>query len=226
MNEKYLNLFNEKMREYRIGLDKYQVEELSVLPNKYIYRFIKRLFDFFCALVGLIVCLIPIVIVALLIKLDSKGPVFFLQSRLGKNGKPFNIIKFRSMRIDAEKNGAQWASKDDDRVTKIGNKLRKTRLDEIPQLLNILAGQMSFVGPRPERKVFYDEFKKYITGFDKRMLVIPGLTGFAQVNGGYDLKPEEKIIFDIEYIKKRSVWMDIKVFFETFLVVFSHNGAR
>jgi len=130
------------------------------------------------------------------------------------------------MIIDAEKDGARWASKDDDRVTRVGKFLRSSRLDEFPQLFNILVGEMSFVGPRPEREVFYNEFKSYIDGFDQRLLIIPGLTGFAQINGGYDLLPEEKIIFDIEYIKKRSILMDLKLILETVLVVFSHDGAR
>ncbi len=136
------------------------------------------------------------------------------------------MYKFRSMREDAEKDGPQWAERNDDRCTRVGIFLRKTRLDEIPQLLNILHGEMSFVGPRPERAVFYREFEQYIVGFSQRMLVKPGLTGHAQVNGGYDLLPEEKILFDMEYIKQRSFSMDLKCLLKTVMIVFSHEGAR
>ena len=226
MADKYSVFFNEKKKEYDLGSGKYKIEKLETIPRKIIYRIIKRLFDFIVSFICIIICIIPMIIISVLIKIDSKGPVFYKQERLGKNKKPFKILKFRSMRIDAEKNGAQWADKDDSRVTKLGKRLRDSRLDEIPQLFNILLGQMSFVGPRPERKIFYDKFATYIDGFEQRMLIVPGLTGFAQINGGYDLKPEEKIIYDIEYIKKRSLWFDIKLFFATIVVVFSHEGAR
>jgi lipopolysaccharide/colanic/teichoic acid biosynthesis glycosyltransferase len=165
-------------------------------------------------------------LIALLIRLDSPGPAFFRQERLGKDGRPFIILKFRSMRLDAEKNGPQWADKDDPRCTRLGRILRKSRLDEIPQLWNILKGEMSFVGPRPERQCFYEEFETYIHGFSKRLLVKPGLTGYAQVNGGYELKPEEKIVYDIEYIHKQSVLMDLWCIFKTVKLVFTHEGAR
>jgi lipopolysaccharide/colanic/teichoic acid biosynthesis glycosyltransferase len=165
-------------------------------------------------------------IIALVIRLDSTGPALFTQERLGKNGKPFIMIKFRSMRMDAEVNGPQWADKNDCRCTKVGRFLRKSRLDELPQLVNILMGEMSFVGPRPERACFYDEFEQYIPHFRQRLQVQPGLTGHAQVNGGYELKPEEKIVYDLEYIAKRSVKMDLQCIWKTVLVVFSHDGAR
>ena len=167
------------------------------------------------------------IIVGIIVKLTSKGPVFYKQDRLGKNGKPFKLVKFRSMREDAEALGAQWSQGDDDpRITKFGKIMRKTRIDELPQLFTILSGKMSIVGPRPEREVFYNEFEKYIHGFSERLKVKPGLTGLAQVSGGYDLKPEEKIIYDIEYIKKRSLWLDFKIIIKTFLVVLTHKGAK
>lgn len=220
------NFFENKMKEYTVGNNKYVVEKLNNLPPKYFYRFIKRIFDLTCALIGIVITAIPMIIVSIMIKKDSKGPVFYKQSRLGKNGKKFDIIKFRSMNINAEENGAQWAEKDDQRVTKLGKKLRDSRIDEIPQLFNILLGQMSLVGPRPEREIFYNKFSEYISGFDQRLLIIPGLTGYAQLNGGYDLKAEEKIIYDIEYIKRRSIWLDLKLCFQTASVVFTHEGAR
>ncbi|MDC7236608.1 MAG: sugar transferase [Sphaerochaetaceae bacterium] len=219
-------IFNLKKREYNVNEKYFIVEKIENLPKKSLYRFTKRLFDLVFSLVGLVFLIIPMIIISILIKVDSKGPIFYRQERLGKNFKKFYIIKFRSMRTDAEKKGPQWADKNDNRVTKFGNFLRKSRLDELPQLINILLGQMSFVGPRPEREVFYDEFRTYIEGFDQRLLIIQGLTGLAQINGGYDLLPEEKIIYDIEYIKRRSLWLDIKLIIKTVLVVFSHNGAR
>lgn len=190
------------------------------------YLFVKRLFDFLLALIGLVVTAIPMGIIALVIKLDSPGPVIYRQERLGKGGKSFHILKFRSMQQDAEADGAQWADEDDPRVTRVGNILRKTRLDELPQLVNILAGQMSLVGPRPERPIFYAEFETYIHGFSNRLAVTPGLTGLAQVSGGYDLLPEEKIVYDMEYIKTRSLLLDLQCVLRTIGIVFNHNGAR
>lgn len=203
----------------------YDIERITISQKQW-YDFVKRLFDFIFAFMGLIICLIPMLIISAAIRLDSPGPVIFRQERLGLNGKPFTIYKFRSMRVDAEKNGPQWADENDDRCTKVGMILRKSRLDELPQLFNIIKGDMSFVGPRPERRVFYLEFEKYIHGFHQRLLVVPGLTGYAQVNGGYDLKPEEKILYDIEYIKSRSIWMDLQCIVKTASIVFSHEGAR
>lgn len=190
------------------------------------YLVFKRLADIFLATFGLLLLWLPMLIIALVIRLDSPGPAFFTQERLGKGGKPFTMVKFRSMRTDAEVNGPQWAQKNDCRCTKVGKILRKSRLDELPQLFNILKGEMSFVGPRPERACFYDEFETYIPHFRQRLLVHPGLTGLAQVNGGYELKPEEKIVFDLEYISKRSFKMDISCIWKTIKVMFSHDGAR
>lgn len=164
--------------------------------------------------------------IAFAICMDSPGNPIFSQVRLGKNQVPFKIYKFRSMRLDAEKDGAQWAANEDPRVTHVGRFLRKSRIDELPQLFNILMGQMSFVGPRPERPEFYDFFDTYIVGFRQRTKVIPGLTGHAQVHGGYDLKPEEKIIYDVEYMKNRSWSMDLYCILNTIVVVFNHKGAR
>ena len=190
------------------------------------YLLFKRVCDIFVSFGALMVLWFPMVIVGVLIRVDSDGPALFCQERLGKNGRPFTMYKFRSMRMDAELNGPQWASKDDCRCTKVGRVLRKSRIDELPQLINILRGDMSFVGPRPERACFYDEFEKYIPHFRQRLLVQPGLTGHAQVNGGYELKPEEKIVYDLEYIANRSVKMDLQCLWKTVMVVFSHDGAR
>lgn len=201
--------------------------EPVVVKRKPFFSFFKRAFDIVASGLGMLFLALPMLIIAIAVKCDSKGTVFYRQERLGLNGKKFNIIKFRSMRMDAESNGAQWSQGDKDpRITKVGSFLRKSRLDELPQLWCIFKGDLSIVGPRPERECFYKEFESYIHGFSERLKVKPGLTGLAQVNGGYDLKPEEKIIHDVEYIKKRSLWLDIKILFKTVGVVFSHDGAK
>lgn len=210
-----------------------QVKERSTIyispphiQRRWSYLVVKRFFDFFFASIGLIILAIPMAIIALIIVLDSPGAPIFKQERLGLNGKPFVIYKFRTMHMDAEKNGPRWADREDKRCTQFGMFLRKTRIDELPQLWNILKGDMSFVGPRPERQYFYEQFEKYIVGFSNRLVVVPGLTGYAQVNGGYELKPEEKIVYDMEYIEKRSVLLDLWCIVQTFRVVFSGKGAR
>ena len=197
-----------------------------VLQPRRLYLISKRIFDLVFSFLGLLILALPMAVIALIIVIDSPGAPIFRQERLGLHGKPFMIYKFRSMRLNAEENGPQWADKDDPRCTHLGRVLRKSRLDELPQLWNILKGDMSFVGPRPERKCFYDEFETYIHGFHNRLVVKPGLTGWAQVNGGYDLKPEEKIMFDMEYIQKQSLGLDLKCIFQTVHLIFTHEGAR
>ena len=203
----------------------YEVPDIKP-KHKPVYNFIKRFFDIFVSIIALIICLIPSVIVAIIIKCDSEGPVIYQQERSGKNGKTFMLYKFRSMYIDAENEGARWAAENDTRCTRIGKFLRKSRIDEIPQFINILKGDMSFVGPRPERPYFYGVFEQTIHGFSHRLNVTPGLTGLAQVNGGYDLLPEEKIVLDMQYIQNRSLWLDTKCILKTFLIIFNHKGAR
>ena len=197
-----------------------------VLRQKKLYLITKRAFDIVCSFLGLLFLAIPMLIIAWIITIDSPGAPIFKQERLGINGKPFVIYKFRTMRLDAERNGPKWADEQDPRCTHFGQIIRRTRLDELPQLYNILCGDMSFVGPRPERAYFYREFAKYIPGFANRLLVTPGLTGYAQINGGYSLKPEEKIIYDMEYIERQSVALDIECLIKTVHIVFSHEGAR
>lgn len=203
----------------------YDVEAPAAAGNKG-YLFLKRSFDIVLSLVLGIVLMLPMLLIAALIRIDSPGPALFRQERLGKDGKPFVILKFRSMGLDAEEAGPQWAQRNDSRCTRIGRVLRRSRLDELPQLWNILKGDMSFVGPRPERACFYEEFETYIHGFHNRLAVQPGLTGLAQVNGGYDLKPEEKIVYDMEYIEYRSVKLDLHCILMTVRLVFTHEGAR
>lgn len=214
-----------RAQEEQKNKQEYYIEPV-VPKRKPVYSFVKRSFDILVSLTAGLLLLIPMGIIALMIRLDSEGPALFKQERLGKNGKAFNMYKFRSMRIDAEKNGPKWADQNDDRCTRLGKFLRKCRLDELPQLWNIFAGHMSIVGPRPERPFFYDEFETYIHGFRNRLAVQPGLTGLAQVNGGYDLEPEEKIVYDMRYIEERSLWMDLKIMFKTVSLLFSHEGAR
>lgn len=197
-----------------------------VLEKKPLYSFFKRFFDIALSLIAIAVCIIPMLIIAVTVKCDSKGPAIYKQERLGKDGKKFLLYKFRSMRENAEEDGAKWAEENDARCTRVGRFLRASRLDELPQFFNILGGSMSLVGPRPERKVFYDLFEENIHGFAHRLKVKPGLTGHAQVNGGYDLLPEEKIVYDIEYIKNRSFKFDAMCLIKTVAVIFNHNGAR
>ena len=208
------------------GSKLYIVKKLGAVKKKPLYDFVKRVFDFLFSFVALIVLSVPMLIIALVVFINSEGPAFYKQERVGLNGKSFILYKFRSMRMDAESHGAQWAVDDDPRVTNVGRFMRMTRLDELPQLINILKGDMSFVGPRPERPIFYEQFAEYIDGFDERIKVVPGLTGLAQISGGYNLKPEEKVGYDIEYIENRSWWLDLKLIFKTVAVVFTHDGAK
>ncbi|MFC7440026.1 sugar transferase [Laceyella putida] len=190
------------------------------------YLVFKRAFEILFS-IGLLLFTLPVLILtAIAIKLESPGPIFYKQERVGLNGKTFNIIKLRSMRTDAEKNGPQWAAKNDPRVTRVGQFIRKTRIDELPQLINILRGDMSLIGPRPERPMFTEQFDKEIPGFKKRLMVKPGLTGWAQVNGGYEATPAEKLELDMEYIRNQSFKMDLQILFKTVWIVISGNGAR
>lgn len=207
--------------------ESYTVEKLGVIQENIVYNIFKRLLDIVISLIALVLLFLPMLVIALGVKLSSKGTVFYLQERLGLNGKKFRIIKFRTMEMNAEDNCIQWSTGDDDeRIFKFGRILRKTRLDELPQFLCILKGEMSLVGPRPERECFYNLFETYIDGFDERLKVKPGLTGLAQIKGGYYLKPHEKIVYDIEYIKNRSLYMDLNIILRTVKVVLTHFGAK
>ncbi|MEC2222771.1 MULTISPECIES: sugar transferase [Heyndrickxia] len=190
------------------------------------YLIIKRVMDIVLSLFGLIISSPIILVFSILIKIETPGPVFFLQERVGLNGKYFRVIKLRSMVVDAEKNGAQWAKKNDPRVTRIGSFIRKTRIDEIPQLWNVLVGDMSLVGPRPERPMFTAQFSEEIPGFIERLKVKPGLTGWAQVNGGYDISPKEKLELDKFYIENMCPLIDLKIIIKTVKIVFTGEGAR
>lgn len=207
--------------------EEYFIEDIGKVKSKPVYSIFKRFFDILFSALFIILLSPLFLIIAIIIKCSSKGPVFYTQERLGKNGKKFKVIKFRTMVVDAEKDGARWSEGDSDqRIYKFGKFLRKSRIDELPQLYCCFIGTMTFIGPRPERECYYNEFEKYIHGFSQRLKVKPGITGLAQVNGGYDLKPQEKVLIDIDYIKKRSIWLDVKILFKTIAVVLNHKGAK
>jgi len=182
------------------------------------------------ALIGLTVSFPVAVLTAILIKLESKGPIFYKQERVGKNGRIFEVIKFRSMRTDAEADGKPvWATADDDRTTKVGRIIRKIRVDEIPQFWNIIKGEMSFVGPRPERPHFVAQLAEEIPFYDHRHLVAPGLTGWAQIKYPYGASVEDarqKLEYELYYIKNQSLALDLVIIFETVKTVLFSKGGR
>lgn len=189
--------------------------------------FWKRFWDLVFGLIGFIISIPFIIIFGIIIKLTSKGPIFFKQERVGYMGKNFYVVKLRSMRNDAEaKTGAVWAQKNDPRVTPVGRFMRKTRIDELPQFWNVLKGDMSLVGPRPERPELTEKFYKKWPEFPQRLRIIPGITGYAQVNGGYDISPEEKCHLDNYYIEHYSFIFDMKIAFQTIKTMFTGDGAR
>ena len=199
-----------------------------VTLTKKVYESIKRIFDIIFSVFSMITALpfIPFVILAIVI--DDPGPFLFKQTRIGKNGKKFLAMKFRSMKMDSEKTGPQWAQKNDSRVTRVGKIFRKTRIDEIPQLINIFRGEMSFIGPRPERPEFVEELKKQIPYYEERLLIKPGLTGWAQVMGpsygGSVTETLEKIQYDLFYIKNRSFGLDVSIILKTIKTVLTGAG--
>lgn len=211
---------------------------LGKIPIRYFYagylenklehsitRLIKRIFDFCIAILLSPLVLLICVIIAILIKLDSDGPVLFKQERVGEKGKIFEVIKFRSMYKDSEKDGPKFAEEDDPRITRIGHILRRFHLDELPQLWNVLKGDMSLIGPRPEQVQFVKEFEKKIPHYNLRHLVKPGITGWAQVHYGYAVGLEEtyeKLEYDLYYIKNLSIWLDIVILLKTLRMFFSN----
>jgi exopolysaccharide biosynthesis polyprenyl glycosylphosphotransferase len=181
-----------------------------------------------CSLIALTLPLM--LIVALAIKCDSPGPVFYRQERVGLSGRRFTLLKFRSMRQDAEANGRPvWAAALDDRITRVGGFMRGTRIDELPQAFNVLRGDMSLVGPRPERPYFVDQLGKIIPSYDDRHTVLPGITGWAQVNYRYGASVEDarqKLAYDLYYIANRSFLLDLRILLATVAVVIFRKGAR
>lgn len=215
--------------EYLDSYDKNEISKMidySICKNNIFYDILSRILDILLSLLGLTIGIPLIIIFGVLVKLEDGGPIIYKQERLGKDGKIFNLYKVRSMRIDAEKFGVQWAQNNDPRVLKVGKFIRKTRIDEIPQLFNILKGDMSIVGPRPERPMFTMQFNEEIDGFINRLSVKPGLTGLAQVNGGYEMSPEEKLEWDLKYIKNRANLLDIEIILKTIKIILTGYGAR
>lgn len=186
-------------------------------------HFFKRFLDIFWSFLGLVILLVPMLLVALLIKLDSKGPVFFKQKRIGKNGKVFNIYKFRSMCVGAEGTGSGvYSGKDDKRVTRIGRILRATSIDELPQFINILKGDMSFIGPRPPLTYHPWPIENYTEEQLKMFNARPGITGWAQVNGRKEVEWNKRIELNVWYVENVSFLLDLKILFKTIAKVFSN----
>lgn len=189
----------------------------------------KRLIDVLASVAGLLLLTPLFVLVGLLIKLDSSGPVFYRQMRVGLRGQPYMIWKFRSMLKDAEKNGPRWAEAGDPRISRVGRWLRKFRIDELPQLINVLKGEMSLVGPRPERPVFVQELRTAIPYYDIRHTVRPGITGWAQTQFRYGASAEDahvKLQYDLYYVKNMSLTLDLRILIHTARVVLFGQGAR
>lgn len=202
--------------------------ENLIAAEKDVYKIWKRLFDILLALIWSALLLPFLPLIALAIKLDSAGPIFYRQVRTGKNGRLFRLLKFRTMVDDAEKKGAQWTTARDARVTKVGGILRKLRIDELPQLWNVLLGDMSFVGPRPERPEFIQKLEKEVPFYQIRHIVKPGLTGLAQIHGpllGAGTEDSlEKLQYDLYYIKNRSLFIDFDIIIKTIPIVIGRRG--
>ncbi|MEK7564645.1 MAG: sugar transferase [Patescibacteria group bacterium] len=224
-----LDKFNERVWR-KINLN--SVNHIWFLNNivsgkRSFYETTKRFSDFILSVILFPVFVLLGVIIVFLIKIEGGGPIFYRQLRVGQKGSNFNLIKFRTMRTDAEKNGAQWTIENDKRITRVGKFLRKTRLDELPQLINILKGEMSFVGPRAERPEFHKLLVKEIPFYDRRYLVKPGLTGWAQINYTYGSSVEdtkEKLSYDFYYLKNRSMVFDVGIILKTINIVLAGLG--
>lgn len=192
-------------------------------------RIAKRFVDLLVSTVGLVLLFPVMVLIGILIKLDSPGPIFYQQVRVGLHARPYMIWKFRSMFIDAENDGARWALEADPRISRVGWWLRKWRLDEIPQLFNVIKGEMSLVGPRPERPVFVEELRSVIPYYDIRHAVRPGITGWAQTQFRYGASAEDahvKLQYDLYYVKNLSLGLDFRILMDTIRVILLGNGAR
>jgi sugar transferase (PEP-CTERM system associated) len=227
----------EGVQFYERATSKLYVRELK--PSQLIFaegfaarpgtRRLKRILDVAVSIVGVVMAAPLMLFTAIAIRLESPGPTFYSQVRAGEFGKPFTIYKFRSMRTDAEKGGAQFAQENDPRVTRVGKFIRKTRLDELPQLWNVLRGDMSMVGPRPERPVFIEQLEQQVPFFKQRLYVKPGVTGHAQVRSRYGATTEdmvEKLQYDLYYIKSYNLFFDLSIMLDTVKVVLRGSGAR
>jgi exopolysaccharide biosynthesis polyprenyl glycosylphosphotransferase len=192
-----------------------------------LYLFFHRAFDIIFSIMGLLIGIILLPLIVLGNALANRGPLFYMQERVGRNGKPFRIIKLRSMIVNAETAGAKWAEKNDSRITKFGMFLRRSRLDEVPQFVNVLRGEMSIIGPRPERSFFVNELSRIIPFYETRHIIKPGLTGWAQVNTRYGSSVDDsltKLQYDLYYIKHRSVFLDINIVVKTLSTILYYRG--
>lgn len=210
-----------------VGKDFYKYFPFSRSNQNKLYLFFHRFFDIVFSIIGLLVSLvfIPFILIGNLI--GNRGPLFYTQERVGKNGVPFKIYKLRSMVVDAEKNGAVWATKNDNRVTAFGRFLRKSRLDEVPQFINVLKGEMSLIGPRPERPAFVKQLSEDLAFYEIRHVVKPGVTGWAQVKTDYGASKEDslrKLQYDLFYIKHRSFFLDLNIIVKTLSTVLFYRG--
>lgn len=213
----------------RVALTHLDESTVSALSPSMIYRIVKRAIDILLVLVTLPISASLALAIAFVIRLESRGAVIFRQTRIGEGGKPFVIYKFRSMRLDAEASGPSFAHEDDARVTKIGRFIRQFRLDELPQFFNIVRGEMSLIGPRPEQEVMVERFKNTIPFYSYRHLVKPGITGWAQVTHGYTADrnaTEVKLEHDLYYIKHFSAWLDLLIGIKTLKTIVTGFGAR
>lgn len=215
-----------------IGSKLSKIDDLPLLKVKPLrltieQKAIKRVLDILLSVLGIIVTLPVTMITVLFIKLTDGGSIFYTQERVTEGGKRFNLIKFRSMKMNAEKlSGPVLASKQDPRITEVGKIIRATRIDELPQLINILKGDMSIVGPRPERPFYVEKFEKEISDYKYRTIVKAGLTGLAQVLGKYNTTPEDKVRYDIMYIKNYSIILDLKLIFQTIKIIFMKESSE
>ena len=189
-------------------------------------RFFKRLMDIVISLVACVILSPIMLIIMIVIKAYDHGPVFYTQERITKDGKPFQILKFRSMIVESEEEGARLASANDDRITPVGHIIRRTHFDELPQLFNILKGEMSVVGPRPERREIFEQYEESIPEFKFRLKMKAGLTGYAQVYGQYNTVPYDKLKLDLTYIEKYSFWLDVKLCFLTVKILFQKEKSE
>jgi sugar transferase (PEP-CTERM system associated) len=196
--------------------------------QSFVRTFMKRSFDLVCSGMIMLLTFPVMMLAALAVWLEDRGPVFYAQERVGKDGKSFRVLKFRSMGVDAEKGGKpQWAAQNDPRVTRVGNFMRKTRIDELPQILNVFKGEMSFVGPRPERPYFVEQLIEVVPYYNVRHSIKPGITGWAQVRYGYGSSAEDalqKLQYDLYYVKNNSLFLDVLILIDTLKVVLFRSG--
>lgn len=220
---------------FEITLSNARLTQIDDIPAFYIeniylsqeQRILKRIFDIIVSLIGIVISSPIMLICYILIRLYDHGPAIYSQERVTRNNKKFKLYKFRTMVVDAEKlTGPVLATDKDDRITPIGAILRSTRLDELPQLFNVLIGDMSIVGPRPERQYFIDQFKQYIPDFEYRLTVKAGITGLAQVLGKYSTTPEDKLRYDLLYVRNYSFLLDLRIILQTIKIMFMKSSSQ